>query len=155
MEGYLRRDPVNAAQQSRFKALAAYQRLLGSPARMEYFRVPPGHVFVVGDGAVSEDSRELGTVPVTQIVGRVVYPFRARWTLRRVEYRFPEPQGAATRATHARREGKSPGRRPHTQRVPSRRAGRLPAARHPRLVGSYGSPPAERPTANRVPSLRF
>jgi signal peptidase I len=157
MEGYLRRDPVNAAQQARFKSLAAYQRELGLPVRLERFRVPPGHVFVVGDGPVSEDSRELGTVPVTSIVGRVVYPARRHetWTPRLVEYRFPEPRGAASRLSHAKPRERSAGRRALAQRSPSQRAGRLPATGHPRLVGSYSRPPAERPIANPVPSLRF
>jgi len=35
-------------------------------------RVPPGHVVVVGDNHVSEDSRQLGFIPVAAIAGRVI-----------------------------------------------------------------------------------
>jgi signal peptidase I len=45
-------------------------------------KVPPGHVFVLGDNRpVAEDSRYFGMVPIGSIVGQVVFAF---WPLSRL-----------------------------------------------------------------------
>ena len=46
--------------------------------RVIHFTVPKDHVFVVGDGISSQDSRRFGPVPVEAIRGIVVAPVRAR-----------------------------------------------------------------------------
>lgn len=39
-----------------------------------YVSVPPGTVFVLGDNrAISEDSREYGFVPISRLIGRVIF----------------------------------------------------------------------------------
>lgn len=44
--------------------------------RFRFFRytVPPDSLFVLGDGAWSHDSRHLGPIPATEVLGRVVWP---------------------------------------------------------------------------------
>jgi hypothetical protein len=45
---------------------------MGSDVRVTRVRVPPGCVFVVGDGSVSLDSRQLGPFTADEILGRVI-----------------------------------------------------------------------------------
>lgn len=42
------------------------------------YHVPADHLFVVGDNLLSIDSRQLGPVPASEVLGRVVYPGTAR-----------------------------------------------------------------------------
>ncbi len=53
----------------------AFLRRYPSIGRLIEVRVPPGHVFVVGDAiSNSVDSRQFGPVPITAIYGRLVSP---------------------------------------------------------------------------------
>jgi signal peptidase I len=73
VQGSIRRDPITASQRDRWEQLATHERVENqADVRVMPFRVPVGHVFLVGDGASSEDSRQFGPVDATQLVGRVV-----------------------------------------------------------------------------------
>jgi signal peptidase I len=69
----VRLEPIRSSQLRRFRVLVATMR-----NRMHHnwsvvrVRVPPRQVFLVGDGAWSRDSRDLGPVSTRQILGRVV-----------------------------------------------------------------------------------
>jgi signal peptidase I len=67
--------------------------------RFHRWRVPSGNVFVVGDGVLSLDSRQLGPVPDEDVLGRVLLPGcgqhgrdRVAWTMppRRPPCRIPK-----------------------------------------------------------------
>lgn len=65
--------PIEAADLPRYERLAGWIRRHGS-TRVELIqqRIPSDHVFVLGDGPTSVDSRTLGPIPTSQIVGRVL-----------------------------------------------------------------------------------
>lgn len=64
--------PIRAGQQARFSRIARFFREQGRQCEVVQVEVPPGKVFVMGDAQCSRDSRELGPVPVSAIVGKVV-----------------------------------------------------------------------------------
>jgi signal peptidase I len=72
-DGRFRRDPVARGHESRFARLAENER---SHHRTDVYtvrlRVPPSRVFVVGDGALSLDSRSFGPLDRADVIGRVV-----------------------------------------------------------------------------------
>lgn len=65
--------PILAKERLRFDRLAARVRA-GKHSRARVFRMtmPPGKLFVMGDSAVSEDSRTLGAFDADEVIGRVV-----------------------------------------------------------------------------------
>jgi len=65
--------PIVASQRDRFDRLAARVRA-GKRTRARVFQMvmPPEKIFVMGDSAVSEDSRTLGALDASEVVGRVV-----------------------------------------------------------------------------------
>jgi signal peptidase I len=64
--------PIRAGHEARFSRIAAFQRNQGHSCQVVRLKVPAGKVFVVGDGLSSRDSREIGPVAESEIVGRVV-----------------------------------------------------------------------------------
>jgi len=67
-------------------------RVWSKGMRLTRERVPPGHVFLVGDNlASSVDSRAFGAVPLTAVQGRVLFspPPRADWLKLAVHIRHP------------------------------------------------------------------
>jgi signal peptidase I len=71
--GSINRRPIRASQSARFARVVSHLRKeMGADVRVTKVRVPPGCVFVVGDGTVSVDSRQLGPFEADEILGRVV-----------------------------------------------------------------------------------
>jgi signal peptidase I len=69
----VRHDPIRATQEGYFARAAARLRAAhGVDYRTVRMRVPPGCVFLVGDGTNSEDSRQFGPVAADEILGRVI-----------------------------------------------------------------------------------
>lgn len=64
--------PIRAGHEARFSRIAEFQRSQGHACQVVRLKVPAGKVFVVGDGLSSRDSREIGPVAESEIVGRVV-----------------------------------------------------------------------------------
>jgi signal peptidase I len=64
--------PIRAGQQERFSRIAQFQRAQGHPCEVVELKVPAGKVFIMGDALASRDSRELGPVPESEVVGKVV-----------------------------------------------------------------------------------
>ncbi len=90
--GEVRHSPIRAAQRARFERLAAHDRArFQGDERVVLVRVPPRCLFVMGDGAQSEDSRQFGFVPEDQLLGRVQLPpgRRAAWRPESAELSFP------------------------------------------------------------------
>ena len=71
-EGFVRHDPIAQDQGEYFTRLAAVQRRKGvGDCRVVRLKVPKGSLFVIGDGAASEDSRMRGYVRAEYVIGRV------------------------------------------------------------------------------------
>ena len=53
------------------------------------FLIPVGHYFVLGDNReISQDSRDYGTMPLENIIGKVVYKIPALFEIKNPEYDF-------------------------------------------------------------------
>jgi signal peptidase I len=73
------RRPRAAQQAARGEIVRAPVRGVGSCAPQTAYKVPPGHVFVMGDNRVnSQDSRKWGPVPIGNIKGRALFTWFAR-----------------------------------------------------------------------------
>jgi signal peptidase I len=71
--GTIKRQPIRESQSVRFAKVASHLRdTMGAKMRVTRVRVPTGCVFVMGDGVVSVDSRQLGPFQASEILGRVV-----------------------------------------------------------------------------------
>lgn len=64
--------PIKAADLIHFERLARVLRLKRQDVKVVEYRVLPGHVFVMGDGLGSVDSRSVGQIPTEQILGKVI-----------------------------------------------------------------------------------
>jgi signal peptidase I len=64
--------PIRPGDEARFERIARYQRAQGTNVRVMPFKVPHGKLFVVGDGSSSRDSREIGPVSESEVIGKVV-----------------------------------------------------------------------------------
>lgn len=64
--------PIRAGHEARFINVARFMRAQGQRCEVVQLQVPPGKVFVIGDGVGSRDSRELGPVWESEVVGEVV-----------------------------------------------------------------------------------
>ena len=63
--------PIKAADLDHFERFAQALRSKRQDVRVVAYRVLPGHVFVMGDGPGSIDSRSVGQIPMEQILGKV------------------------------------------------------------------------------------
>lgn len=108
--------PIQAGQQERFSRIARFQSALGHPCEVVELKVPAGKVFIMGDALASRDSRELGPIPESEIVGKVVtampggltempewveLSFPSRAVFRR--YNHPVPPNVSKREAQQRR----------------------------------------------------
>lgn len=70
--GELRRTPIRPTDRMRFLNLLASRLRRITRGWLTRVQVPPGEVFLVGDSASSHDSRHLGPVATTDVMGRVL-----------------------------------------------------------------------------------
>ena len=72
-DGVIRHEPIAQDQHDYFVQLAADQRRMDvGDCRVVRLKVPKDGLFVIGDGAWSEDSRTWGYVRAENVIGRVV-----------------------------------------------------------------------------------
>ena len=92
--GHILHEPIRSEQKEKFAQFASHMRSIGGDVRVVPLRLSGDQIFVVGDGWVSEDSREFGPVEMEEIVGRVVAaPGHTLGTVPGwIEYSFPGPQ---------------------------------------------------------------
>jgi len=64
--------PIREGQQARFERMARFLRAQGRKCEVIRMQVPAGKLFVMGDAQCSRDSRELGPVLESEVVGRVI-----------------------------------------------------------------------------------
>lgn len=85
--------PIRSGDEARFERIARYQRAQGANVQVLPFQVPHGKLFVVGDGSSSRDSREIGPISESEVIGKVVTALPSglsampEW----VELSFPTP----------------------------------------------------------------
>ena len=71
--GSVNRRPIRASQSARFVRTVSHMREeMGADLKVVQLQVPAGFVFVMGDGTLSMDSRQLGSFEADEILGRVV-----------------------------------------------------------------------------------
>lgn len=67
------RFPIAVTQLDRFRRLARrVQAGKVIKAQVRFLTIPPGQLFVMGDSAVSDDSRTLGLLSAQDVIGRVI-----------------------------------------------------------------------------------
>lgn len=65
--------PIAATQLGRFRRLADRVRAgKFTKAQVRFLTIPPGQLFIMGDSAVSDDSRTLGLLSAEDVIGRVI-----------------------------------------------------------------------------------
>ncbi len=87
-------------RESRINDIRAMTSRMPMKYGLDKMRVPDDSVFVMGDNAaMSEDSRELGPIPLKEIIGRAHLPIDTTTAL---------PYEVAPRAHHSRKERATP-----------------------------------------------
>jgi len=72
-DGQVRRDPIAPGQEQRYSEVTAQRRKLHHlDVKVVRLRLLAGQLFLVGDGAWSQDSRTLGPLAHADVVGRVI-----------------------------------------------------------------------------------
>ena len=108
-------DVVGPVRATRVDQLKRLYRNRQTVMRVQTFQVPDDCVYVLGDNfVVSEDSRQLGPIPISSIIGRVHAPVDATVALQfeiRPRSLKPRPKETPPAANHAALSdpGESPG----------------------------------------------
>jgi len=94
-------DPIDPRQLRRFRHMAARLRARRRAFAVVRVRVPRGQLFVVGDGPWSIDSRQVGPLPASRLLGRLMASPRGDDPAALAELAFPNRRGPRVGARRA------------------------------------------------------